>query len=87
MTKYDAKKKREYYLANRDARLDYQNSYYKEAKSRFQRRNEIDELLEPEVVQARKKKLSDYNRAYYVKNKERIFAKRRESKPTLKTFL
>jgi len=87
MTKYDAKKKREYYLANRDARLEYQNRYYKEAKSRFQRRNEIDELLEPEVVQARKKKLSDYNRAYYVKNKERIFAKRRESKPTLKTFL
>lgn len=87
MTKYDAKKKREYYLANRDARLDYQNSYYKEAKSRFQRRNEIDELLEPEVVQARKKKLSDYNRAYYVKNKVRIFAKRRESKPNIKTFL
>ena len=87
MTKYDAKKKREYYLANRDARLDYQNSYYKEAKSRFQRRNEIDELLEPEVVQARKKKLSDYNKAYYAKNREQILAKRRESKPTLKTFL
>ena len=87
MAKYDAKKKREYYLANRDARLDYQNSYYKEAKSRFQRRNEIDELLEPEVVQARKKKLSDYNKAYYAKNREQILAKRRESKPTLKTFL
>ena len=87
MAKYDAKKKREYYLANRDARLEYQNRYYKEAKSRFQRRNEIDELLEPEVVEDRKKKLSDYNRAYYVKNKERIFAKRRKSKPNIKTFL
>jgi len=87
MAKYDAKKKREYYLANRDARLDYQNRYYKESKSRFQRRNEIDELLEPEAVETRKKKLSDYNKAYYVKNKERIIAKRRGSNPTLKTFL
>lgn len=87
MAKYDAKKKREYYLANRDTRLEYQNRYYKESKSRFQRRKEIDELLEPEAVETRKKKLSDYNKAYYVKNKARIFAKRRESKSQLKNFL
>ena len=89
MAKYDPKKKREYYLANREKRLAYQNQYYQESKSRFQRRKEIDELLDPDKVKAIKKKLSDYNREYYAKNKEKIKAKRREAyaRKTQKNFL
>lgn len=79
MAEYDPKKKREYYLANREKRLAYQNRYYREAKPRFQRRKEIDEVLDPDKVKAVKKKLSDYNREYYTKNKEKIKAKRREA--------
>lgn len=80
MAEYDKKKKREYYLANREKRLAYQNRYYRESRSRFQRRREIDEVLEPEKEIERKKRLSAYNRAYYVKNKERIMAKRRQTR-------
>ena len=77
MSKYDQNKKREYYLANRKKRLEYQNRYYRESKDRFQRRREIDEVLEPEVLEDRKNKLSAYNKAYYIKNKDRIRAQRR----------
>ncbi len=90
MQKYDPKKKREYYLANREKRLAYQNKYYKESKERFRRRKEINDVLEPEQEEARKKKLSAYNRVYYVKNKSRILSKRRETasqKDEKKTFL
>ena len=79
MPEYDPKKKREYYLANREKRLTYQNNYYKESKERFRRRKEINEILEPEQEEARKRKLSDYNRAYYVKNKSRILTQRQET--------
>ena len=80
MAEYDPKKKRDYYLANREERLAYQNRYYRESKPRFQRRKEIDEVLDPDKVKAVKKKLSDYNRKYYVENKEKIKAKRRETR-------
>lgn len=80
MAKYDPKKKREYYLANRKERLAYQNQYYRESKLRFERRKEIQELLEPEKLEEAKKELSDYNKAYYKKNKDKILAKRRERK-------
>ena len=80
MAEYDPKKKREYYLANRKERLAYQNQYYRESKSRFERRKEIQELLEPEKLEEAKKKLSDYNKAYYKKNKDKILAKRRARK-------
>ena len=76
MSKYDREKKRRYYLKNREERLAYQNKYYRESKSRFRRRREVEELLEPEKVEAAKKKLSEYNKAYYKKNKERIKIKR-----------
>tara|TARA_R110002049_G_scaffold286806_1_gene468624 strand:+ start:159 stop:431 length:273 start_codon:yes stop_codon:yes gene_type:complete len=90
MPKYDPKRKREYYLANREKRLAYQNNYYMESKERFRRRKEINEVLEPEQEETRKKKLSAYNRAYYVKNKGRILAQRRETvtrNSEKKTFL
>lgn len=80
MAEYDPKKKREYYLANRKERLAYQNQYYRESKSRFERRKEIQELLEPEKLEEAKKKLSDYNKDYYKKNKDKILAKRRARK-------
>jgi len=90
MQKYDPKKKREYYLANRDKRLAYQNKYYRESKERFRRRKEINEVLEPEQEESRKKKLSAYNRAYYVENRGRILTQRRKTaarKTRKKTFL
>jgi len=89
MAEYDPKKKRDYYLANRERRLAYQNQYYRESKPRFQRRKEIDEVLDPDKVKAVKKNISDYNREYYNKNKEKIKAKRRGAyaRKTGKTFL
>lgn len=78
MSKYDREKKKRYYLKNREQRLAYQNKYYRESKSRFRRRREVEELLEPEKAEAARKRLSEYNKAYYKKNKERIKAKRRE---------
>ena len=42
----------------------------------IQRRKEIDEALEPDRVAEAKKKLSDYNRAYYIENRTRILAQR-----------
>jgi len=80
MAEYNKKEKREYYLANREERLAYQNKYYWEMRSRVRRKREIDELLEPEKEIERKKRLSAYNKAYYIKNKERIMAKRRQTR-------
>lgn len=90
MPKYDPKKKREYYLANRQKRLAYQNNYYMESKERFKRRKEINGVLEPAEEDARKKKLSAYNKVYYDENKRRILARRRRTADRInekKTFL
>jgi|TARA_R110000823_G_scaffold311847_2_gene438037 hypothetical protein len=76
MGEYDQRKKREYYLSNRKERLAYQNWYYRESKGRFQRRREIGELLEPELLEKSKQKLSDYNKEYYGKNRARILQSR-----------
>jgi hypothetical protein len=80
MSKYDQKKKREYYLAHRKERLAYQNRYYSESKPRFERRKEIQELLEPEKLEEAKNNLSSYNKAYYEKNRAKIIAKRKGQK-------
>lgn len=80
MSKYDRNKKREYYLKNREDRLAYQNQYYKNTKYSYSRKIEINKVLEPEEYQTFKKRISDYNKEYYRKNKDKIKAKRNARK-------
>ncbi len=80
MPKYDRKRKREYYLANREKRLAYQNEYYRKTKNRNSRKMEILEVLEPDEYKDVKTNVSNYNKEYYRKNKARIMAKRNARK-------
>lgn len=84
MANYDPKKKKEYYLRNRDKRLDYQNEYYRRTKYSYARKLEVAKVLEPEEYEAFKKRVSDYNKEYYRKNKAKIMQKRRARKTALK---
>ena len=85
MAQYDPKKKKEYYLRNREKRLDYQNDYYRKTKYSYSRKLEISKVLEPEEYEAFKKRVSDYNKEYYHKNRAKIMAKRSARKAALKT--
>ena len=84
MAQYDPKKKKEYYLENREKRLDYQNKYYRRTKYSYSRKIEIRKVLEPEEYETFKKRVSDYNKEYYRKNKAKIMAKRSARKAALK---
>ena len=84
MANYDSKKKKEYYLRNRDKRLDYQNEYYRRTKYSYSRKLEVAKVLEPEEYGAFKKRVSSYNKEYYSKNKTKIMEKRRARKAALK---
>lgn len=84
MAQYDPKKKKEYYLENREKRLEYQNEYYRRTKYSYSRKLEVSEVLEPEQYKAFKKRVSDYNKEYYRKNKAKIMAKRSARKAALK---
>jgi len=77
MAEYDAKRKRDYYLRNREKRINYQKKYYQNTKYSNSRRLEVLEVLEPERYAEFKKRISDYNREYYKKNKEKILNKRK----------
>jgi|TARA_R110002074_G_scaffold384491_1_gene565192 hypothetical protein len=76
MAKYAPKEKREYYLRNREKRLEYQNEYYRKTKYSYSRRMDIGKVLEPDEYKAFKKRVSSYNKEYYRKNKGRIMEKR-----------
>ena len=80
MAKYDPQKKKEYYLKNREKRLDYQNEYYQNTKYSYSRKMEIGKVLEPEEYESFKKRVSAYNKEYYRKNKAKIMAKRNAAK-------
>ncbi len=80
MAEYDPKKKKEYYLKNREKRLDYQNEYYQKTKYSYSRKIEISKVLEPEQYGTFKKRVSNYNKEYYRKNKAKIMAKRNAAK-------
>mgnify|MGYP001258364797 FL=1 len=84
MANYDPKKKKEYYLRNRDKRLDYQNEYYRKTKYSYARKLEVCKVLEPEEYEAFKNRVKDYNKEYYRKNKAKIMAKRNARKAALK---
>ena len=78
MAKYAPKEKKEYYLKNREKRLEYQNEYYQRTKYSYSRKMEIGKVLEPEEYEAFKNRVSGYNKEYYRKNKAKIMAKRLE---------
>ena len=78
MAKYAPKEKKEYYLKNREKRLEYQNAYYQRTKYSYSRKMEIGKVLEPEEYESFKNRVSDYNKEYYRKNKVKIMAKRLE---------
>lgn len=79
MAKYAPKEKKEYYLKNREKRLEYQNEYYQRTKYSYSRKMEIGKVLEPEEYEAFKNRVSDYNKRYYTENKAKIMAKRQEA--------
>ena len=80
MSKYDPKKKKEYYQKHRKERLKYQNDYYERMKGRRVRTFEIMEELEPSQFNTYKQQLSAYNREYYRKNRSKILRKRAETR-------
>tara|TARA_B100001093_G_C26267528_1_gene775448 strand:+ start:303 stop:563 length:261 start_codon:yes stop_codon:yes gene_type:complete len=85
MANYDPKKKKEYYLKNREKRLDYQNEYYRKTKYSYSRKLEVAKVLEPEEYESFKNRVKNYNKEYYRKNKAKIMAKRNARKAALKT--
>ena len=68
------KKNHEYYLKNREKRLNYQNDYYKENKERIKRLKEIKKDSDPGWLEKQRR----YNREYYRLNKEKIRNQRAE---------
>jgi len=66
-----------YYEKNREARLAYQNAYYRRNKGERLRKMELLAFLEPEEFEESRKKLVRYNAAYYRKNRERIRKQRK----------
>ena len=61
-----------YYQKNREARRAYQKEYYKLHAELIKRKRELEIVLDPEKVDARKM----YNRAYFQKNRASIMEKR-----------
>ena len=66
------KKSESYYEINREKRLAYQKEYYKLHAGTIKRKRELDIVLNPEKVDARKA----YNRAYFLNNRASIMKKR-----------
>lgn len=61
-----------YYQINREKRLSYQKKYYRANAEVIKRKRELEIVLNPEKVDARKA----YNRAYFLKNRASIMEKR-----------
>lgn len=61
-----------YYSKNREARREYQKRYYYRNCELIKRKRELDTVLDPEKVEAKKL----YNRLYYSKNRASIREKR-----------
>jgi len=62
-----------YYNRNKDTRKAYQKAYYEANKERMRRKKELDSVLQPEKL----KKVQDYQRQYYLKNRQKLLEKRR----------
>jgi hypothetical protein len=63
-----------YYDRHKEERRAYQRAYYKEHKQTLRRKQEVEDVLEPEK---REQRLS-YQRAYYFANRQRLLAARRD---------
>lgn len=70
----DPEKKREYYQNNRNTRLSYQKKYYHKNKKWIKRKR----ALKQENSPAWKEEQREYNRLYYLRNREQIQAQRAE---------
>jgi hypothetical protein len=62
---------RDYYSRNRDAKLRYQNDYYRKTKEFAKENSELLELLEPEISAKKKIAYKDYQAAYREKIREK----------------
>lgn len=62
---------RDYYSRNRDAKLRYQNDYYRKTKQFAKESLELLELLEPEIYAKKRKHYKDYQAAYRKKIREK----------------
>ena len=65
-------KKQEYYINNREKRLNYQRGYYAKNKKWIMRKKELKAEGDPDWALRQK----EYNKNYYTKNKEKIKAQR-----------
>jgi hypothetical protein len=65
-------KSESYYQTNREKRLAYQKKYYEVHAELIKRKRELEIVLDPEKVAARKA----YNRAYFLKNRASLMKKR-----------
>ena len=65
-------KKHDYYIKNRKARRDYQRNYYAVNKRKILKQRALDMLADPELADKKRA----YNRAYYLKNRARLKARR-----------
>ena len=63
-----------YYRANREKRCEYQRKYYQSKKEEIQAKRQAKEKANPAIADAR----LAYNRAYYLKNRERLLQQRKE---------
>ena len=70
-------KKQEYYKKNKEKRLKYQHEWYARNKEVFERKDEILQVTDPEEWERKRKKKKEYNRKYYLKNREKILANQR----------
>ena len=62
-----------YYKRNTEARKAYQKAYYAEKKDLLKRKRELDSHLSPEKVQ----KMQDYQRNYYLTNRQKLLARKK----------
>jgi len=65
-------KKQEYYIKNREARLQYQRDYYDQNKDRVKKNRAKKMLNEPSLIG----KEREYNKKYYEINKKKIMEQR-----------
>lgn len=70
--------RKEYYRKNREARLAYQKRYYALYKEAIREKTVERQKSDPDWMQKQK----EYNKKYYLKNKDRIKKKRKSQVST-----
>jgi hypothetical protein len=62
-----------YYKRNKEARKEYQKSYYEAKKGDLRRKRELDAELNPE----KQEKTRKYQREYYLTNRQNLLERKR----------